>query len=109
MNKLPSGPSASCVITIKKVSGSIVHAVYARFSHRFQPLSIYYIFNVNNDAVTQRPICRAFLRDIFCAVSRFSEFRRTLCLLVRDIMYAPVFVRVDPWLHQTANLKLQTA
>jgi hypothetical protein len=118
MKKHRFSVGASCVITIKKVSGSMVHTVYSRFHPRFRPLSIYYIFNVYNDAVTQRPVCRAPWRVILRVIFQTLEFRRTRHNLRRAILDALVFIRVRLWLipiasclvptPQTSNFQLQT-
>ena len=90
MKKHPSSVVAACVITIKKVSGSMVHTVCPRYFARYHRLSIYIIFNVYNDAMTQRPVCRGFLRVIICAVFPIQKLRRNPRKLRRAIIDAPL-------------------
>ena len=79
---------ASCVITIKKACQSILPPRMARGLGGYPLLYIYYFFNVNNDALTQRPICRGFKRGIICDVLDFQKGRRIQRLLARVIRCA---------------------
>ena len=74
--KRPSSVSASCVITIKKVSGIMTRTVFACYTDRFGPLPIFSLFNGKNVILTQSPVCRAFLRVIIRAIPIPDRKRR---------------------------------
>jgi len=83
-----SSVSASCVITIKKVSGIMTRTVFACYTARFGLPYIFSLFNGKNVILTQSPVCRAFLRVIIRDVSLRDVKRRAQPLPVRAIINA---------------------
>ena len=89
MKKYPFSGSASFVIRFEKVSQSTISPRVARKSGIYPLLYIIYIFNGNNDAMTQSPVCRGFKRVIIRVIIDFSRKRRALRLLDRVYNDAP--------------------
>ena len=90
MKKFPFSGSASFVIRFEKVSQSTFSPRVARKSGIYPLLYIIYIFNGNNDAMTQSPVCRGFLRVIIRVIVNFPRKRRAHRVPSRVIMYAPL-------------------
>ena len=92
MKKHPSSGSASFSINIKKVSRSTISPRPARKSGSFPLLYIIYIFNGNNDAMTQSPVCRSSKRVIIRVIINLARKRRALRLLACVYNDAPSFL-----------------